>query len=185
MNPAKISSSQCMQNIPKKMLIVWSFSQNLVFLCTTKLTWKKLPKFQHILNNLQYLAWKAWSVSYGVAGHVRGEISGEEVFSSCGHTRHKHGPWGGVGRCYVSGSPTHPPHNQMNSSINIRAPVAKSFLQIQYTSSYYLSLLFSSRQKFQNIRIFTISPFSRWFSLRLSARLFLTIHDQLACLVLS
>ena len=31
-----------------------------------------------------------------MASHVRGEISREEVFISCGHTRHKHGPWGGV-----------------------------------------------------------------------------------------
>ena len=82
-------------------LRIWSFCSE------KKLTWKNLPKFQHILNNLQYLAWKAWSVTYGVAGHVRGEISGEEVFSSCGHTRHKHGPWGGVGRCYVSGGAQH------------------------------------------------------------------------------
>ena len=31
-----------------------------------------------------------------MASHVRGEISREEVFISLGHTRHKHGPWGGV-----------------------------------------------------------------------------------------
>ena len=43
-------------------------------------------KFQHTLNNL---GWKACSVTYGVAGHVRGEIRGGEVFSSCGHTREK------------------------------------------------------------------------------------------------
>ena len=86
----KISSSQF---IPQELQIVWDF---FVWSFSAFQTKKNLTKFQHILNVLQYLAWKACSVTYGLAGHVRGEISVEEVFSSCGHTRHKHGPWGGA-----------------------------------------------------------------------------------------
>ena len=74
----------------------YSFTKN-NFWCFCLLHCKVRPGPLNLYSKaISNLTWKAWSVTYGLASHVRGEISREEVFISCGHTRHKHGPWGGV-----------------------------------------------------------------------------------------